>query len=225
MTDWSGRRGEQQSGGDGVPYDQLALAKQRIRWQMRARMAAVAAGARRSASARIAEAVMASDPWRASDAVLAFSATKGEPEIGTVLAASLSQGRILALPRVGADGIVFHRVLRLEQLRPGYRGILEPGADTSRLPAGAWDQALLIVPGVAFDAAGGRLGRGGGHYDRFIAAGRQLEVGWRVVGICLEEQLVDQVPMDTSDERVDEVVTERSWLAAGRGPEYHDCHR
>ena len=188
-------------------------------------MAALSAAAREAASARLSKALVASAAWRASDVVLAFSGTAGEPDTTSVLKGALSEGRLLALPRVIDDGIVFYQVLHLEQLHPGYRGILEPAASAAPLRIGSWRHALLLVPGVAFDIGGRRLGRGGGHYDRYLKVNRQIDVRWRAIGVCFERQLVDEVPVGSHDQSIDDVVTERRWLAGGRGQEYHDPYR
>ena len=63
---------------------------------------------------------------------------------------------------------------------------------------------LVLVPGVGFDRAGNRLGRGGGHYDRTFVAG-----GPRLVGVCFQLQLVERVPHDSRDRPMDAIVTER----------------
>ena len=69
----------------------------------------------------------------------------------------------------------------------------------------------MLVPGLLFDVDGYRLGRGGGHYDRFLARIRALP-RVAVVGLCFDEQLVESLPRDAWDERVDAVVTERRGL-------------
>jgi len=89
-----------------------------------------------------------------------------------------------------------------EDLAPGRRGVREPRQRRLIEPA-ALD--LIVVPGVAFDGAGGRLGRGAGFYDRFLAA---LPVRvWRI-GVAFDVQIVDRVPMEEHDARLDVVVSE-----------------
>ena len=70
---------------------------------------------------------------------------------------------------------------------------------------------VLLVPGLAFDRRGGRLGRGGGLYDRYLAG-----FGGVSIGLCWEGQLVDRVPREPHDEPVDYVVTELSAYGHGR---------
>lgn len=101
-----------------------------------------------------------------------------------------------------------------KQLAPGYCGILEP------LPAlvatGACDPGIIdvaIVPGSVFDRFGGRLGYGGGYYDRFLATDAPRAVR---VGVAFELQMVDRVPVEAHDQFMDFVVTEKN---------LYDCRR
>ena len=74
-------------------------------------------------------------------------------------------------------------------------------------PQGAsWNRAidLILVPGCGFDLEGGRLGRGGGYYDRFLAG----QVGVLKVGLCFECQMIDRLPTEAHDQSVDLIVTE-----------------
>jgi 5-formyltetrahydrofolate cyclo-ligase len=98
---------------------------------------------------------------------------------------------------------------------------LEHGAAMARGPLGIHEPAspelvetveLILVPGVAFDPAGGRLGRGGGYYDRILAALGDVPVR---IGMAFDFQVVSRVPVDRHDERVDAVVTETRCLRCG----------
>ena len=82
-------------------------------------------------------------------------------------------------------------------------GILEPTASEAR-PPGEID--LVIAPGLAFDRAGNRLGRGGGYYDRFLA---QDELRAVVCGVAFNEQVISDLPTDERDRRVGMLVTDR----------------
>ncbi len=72
---------------------------------------------------------------------------------------------------------------------------------------------LVVVPGVAFDAQGNRLGRGGGFYDRFL---KRLAPTAATVGLAFDQQIIDQVPVDDRDIRVDMVVTDRRLTVSPR---------
>lgn len=109
------------------------------------------------------------------------------------------------LPKVGA----LWRRMTLRRVRScssdlvrGAYGIMEPKASCSRRSACGMD--LLIIPGVAFDRKGGRLGRGGGYYDKLLSDAKKVTK----IGLCFREQLVKKVPMTARDVRMDKVITD-----------------
>lgn len=133
--------------------------------------------------------------WREARTICAFCAISGEPDI-------LDPWPIdkrIALPRVQGDEMSFHWISGRDELVPGRFGIWEPSPEAS--PAG-FSFDLILVPGMAFDRRGGRLGRGRGYYDRFLASASGF-----LAGICFDDQLVPEVPCDSHDVRMNEVVT------------------
>ena len=106
--------------------------------------------------------------------------------------------KILILPTVVGDDIIPVEYGQDTTFAVGDFNILEPQNDPY---TGGFD--LIVVPGVAFDRQGNRLGRGKGYYDRFLS--QHLDV--RRIGICFDFQLVDEVPAEPFDIRMDEVLT------------------
>jgi len=133
--------------------------------------------------------------WQKARSVSVFAALPGEPD---VLDPWPSDKRI-ALPRVHGEELDFHWTAGRAGLVPGRFGILEPSADSP--PAGCGFD-LILVPGIAFDRCGGRLGRGRGYYDRFLARASGF-----VAGVCFDEQLIGKVPLEAHDVRMDAIVT------------------
>ena len=158
------------------------------------------------------------EPYRASRVVMAYMACRGElclePAIGDVL----KSGKALVLPRCEADGIMTARRIRaMSDLLPGAYGLLEPGeACEIADPAGI---DLILVPGVAFDACGHRLGQGAGYYDRFLPGTRAV-----CAGICHNFALIDHVPSQAHDIPMDYVITPGGIMTPGKdttgGPEH-----
>lgn len=146
-------------------------------------------------SASLAERLRGWTFWQSAACVCAFSALAGEPDV----LASWPDGKRIALPRVEGDDLKFHWVAGRAELQPGRFGILEPAAEAPDAGSG-FD--LILVPGMAFDLRGGRLGRGRGFYDRFLPTARGLRVG-----VCFEDQIVDDVPSEAHDLRMDFLVT------------------
>ncbi len=99
----------------------------------------------------------------------------------------------------------FYQVTALGQMRAGYKGIPEPGElPASRYRLNKNEDTLMIVPGVAFDISGYRLGYGKGFYDRFLADRRQIST----MALAYACQLVDELPHDAHDIKMDKIVTE-----------------
>jgi 5-formyltetrahydrofolate cyclo-ligase len=89
-------------------------------------------------------------------------------------------------------------------LRPGPRGVLEPNpAKCKAVPIEHID--IAIIPGIAFDEKGGRIGSGMGYYDRLIP---DLAITTRKVALAFEEQIIQQVPMESHDKHVDIIITD-----------------
>lgn len=114
----------------------------------------------------------------------------------------------LALPRIDSGRMTFHRIAALDGLTKGAHGVLEPavGEGTLVLPGEA---AVVLVPGMAFDRKGGRLGRGGGFYDRLLVEGH---LHARRIAVCYACQVVERVPVEPHDMEVDAIVTEDGWI-------------
>lgn len=109
------------------------------------------------------------------------------------------------------------------ELVSGSWGILEPGAACPLWPVEQWTQLdWVIVPGLAFDLAGGRIGYGGGYYDRFTEVLQQQCVrtgtsGPAFVAFAFPGQIVDHIPMESADLRVDKLITVDGVISTGRG--------
>lgn len=176
-------------------------AKAAWRARIRPRLAGLDAQERRAASAALCAAVAASPLWRSAPAVGLYFARPDEPDVGPLLAEALGSGRLVAVPRWNASAYQWARVQRLpEDCRPGRFGILEPRPESPSVPPDALD--LVLVPGVAFDARGRRLGRGGGFYDRLLAGHRGARVG-----VCFDGQLVAELPAEPHDVGMSYLVT------------------
>ena len=129
--------------------------------------------------------------------VLAYSAMPDE--VATDGFISLwSDIKEIVLPVVDGDRLILRRY-DAAKLKPGYRGILEPSEEADIIPPEAID--LAIIPGMAFDEDGHRLGRGGGFYDRLIP-----QLHCPLIGICFSCQLVPSVPVESFDQPLDQII-------------------
>jgi len=112
----------------------------------------------------------------------------------------LDAGTEVAIPRIIRRGVMEARRLdSLDDLVPGRFRV--PTCDGPVI-----EPSLVLVPGLAFNRSGGRLGYGAGFYDRWLSAHPA-----RTIGVCFEAQLVDDLPLEPHDHPLDAVLTERGW--------------
>jgi 5-formyltetrahydrofolate cyclo-ligase len=188
--------------------------KSALRRELLALRNAVPAGERQARDTAINRAVEGHAWFRRARVVLGFYPIGSEPNLRLALAEALRLGKTVALPRcVPATGeLRFHAVESLEGLLPGAHGIPAPpqGAPPCRPPPGS---CLLLVPGIAFDRAGCRLGYGKGYYDRFLSRfqGHSL-------GICCDALLCGALPREPHDRAVESVITEKGAYYEQRRP-------
>ncbi|MBD5641287.1 MAG: 5-formyltetrahydrofolate cyclo-ligase [Desulfovibrio sp.] len=156
---------------------------------------------------RLCQANLLESPlWRKARAVALYAAIRGEADTALLLDAALKTGKKLFLPRItdAARGEMrLAPCLALAKLTPGIWNIPEPepGPEPESLD-------LIVMPGLAFDNSGRRLGYGGGYYDRYLA--RRPDLAPCRAGLCLSFQIVPRVPADKWDACVDSICSERS---------------
>jgi 5-formyltetrahydrofolate cyclo-ligase len=171
---------------------------------MARRCRAIPADEARAAGEAVAARVAGLAELQAAGTVGLYAALPDEVPTRALFESLRRSGRSALLPRIVGDRLEFVPVERWEELVPGRYGVLAPPA--ARAAVSAID--LALVPGRAFDRAGRRLGRGGGHYDRTFAC----DTGEHpvLIGIAYEVQMVEEVPRAAHDARVSAVVTERA---------------
>jgi len=181
--------------------------KLRLRRVMRSRLGELTAEQARAAGAAIADRLARSELWHEATRVGVFASRSDEVDTSLLIERILCAGKQLLLPRTtDSDGLEFVAVADVSQLRAGRFGIREPSPES---PVVRPDQTtLLLVPGLAFDRDGGRLGRGGGYYDRTLTRLLGRELRPILIGAGFSFQLVERVPMTTLDVRLDGVVSD-----------------
>jgi 5-formyltetrahydrofolate cyclo-ligase len=181
-----------------VAVDLLAT-KRAMRADIRARLERMAPARRALEEELVTAAIQDAPEWRAAGTVLLYRSVA--PEFSTVGLANGAwrSGKRVLFPRVTPNGLTLHAVEGWHGFEVGPLGIPQPFAT----PAVAPEEAdLAIVPGVAWDRRGGRLGRGGGHYDRLLPG---LTGTW---GVGFDVQVVPGVPRETHD-----LAVQRVWAA------------
>ncbi len=151
--------------------------------------------------------------YRQSRAILLYSTHEREVATNALFADASAAGKSIYYPRLTAerDRLEIVAVRDLATLRPGSYGILEPQGEEIANPRDL-DRLLICVPGLAFSLSGVRLGRGGGHYDRLLAAVAPPAVA---AGLAYSFQLLDELPSRPHDRRLDFIVTESALHPTG----------
>jgi 5-formyltetrahydrofolate cyclo-ligase len=188
--------------------------KTELRRALRARRAALAPAARREAARRLAVHVAATDAFRVSRRIAAYLTNNGEIDPARVLVRAQRMGKRCFLPvlsRRSWDRLWFAPIEPGVHFRPNRFGILEPQVPAVRLVR-ADELDLILMPLVAFDARGNRLGMGGGFYDRSLEflAQRHRWHKPRLLGLAYEFQRVDNLTPDGWDIPLDGVVTDNA---------------
>ena len=181
----------------------VTQAKHDLRSRMRAVRAAIPPEERLRLAAEVEARLRELPGLQAARTVLLFSSFGTEIPTSGTISRLRSEGRRVLLPYLEED------TLEAAEARPGDELVASgygPKEPSNRIAVASAEIDAVIVPGLAFDRRGHRLGYGGGHYDRYL---RRLGSGPLRAGIGFAVQLVESVPAESGDERVDLVVTDK----------------
>ncbi len=186
---------------------EVRAAKEVLRREVRARLRRLSGEARACESGRIRERLETSLAFQRARCVLGYVALGSEPDVWEVLERAMARGVEVAVPRwdEGSRSYAAVRAPRAGEWVIGPHGAREPGAEATVLAFERLD--LVLVPGLAFDRSGRRLGRGHGYFDRMLARATQA-LRW---GIGWDLQVVDAVPAEAHDMSMDALVTPGGW--------------
>jgi 5-formyltetrahydrofolate cyclo-ligase len=170
----------------------------------------------RELSERVQQHLLDTPGYLAAAKVVLYAPLGREVDTALIAADALRSRRRLYYPTVDRkrQRLVLGAVSDPGELRPGAFGISEPPT-VGALEPKELGAALVCVPGIAFTPAAARLGRGGGYYDRLLAA---LEREAVTAGLSYSFQLIDRLPEQAHDRRLDLVVTESAVYAASAAP-------
>jgi 5-formyltetrahydrofolate cyclo-ligase len=177
-----------------------------MRAQGRAALRALTPEERAAGSQKLCALARELSVFQQARTVLFFSALADEPDLRPLLEESWQRAKVTALPRFDATSGQYQAavVRTAADLVAGRYGVLEPAANCPAVSLNQLD--LVFVPGVAFDFAGGRLGRGKGFYDRLLA-----EVCGHKCGVAYETQVIANVPVEPHDVRLNSLLTPAGW--------------
>mgnify|MGYP000855910693 CR=1 FL=1 len=146
--------------------------------------------------------------------ILVYVSFRSEVETHSFINQALRDGKRIAVPLTISDAklLLPCEIFSLDDLAPRTLGILEPDKNNTN-EVNRKDIDLAVVPGLAFDLHGNRLGFGAGYYDRFLPSLRKDAI---TIGVCFDEQLVEQLPVEVFDVPLDGVLTNLELIQTNR---------
>ena len=151
-------------------------------------------------SQTITEHLLRTNEFQSALCVAIYLAIKGEVQTTGIIEAALKQNKRIVLPVINDGKMEFRLFTGAESLSIGAFGIAEP-RDSALIQPSQID--LFIVPGIAFDRTGNRMGRGKGYYDKYLA-----EICKPIIGLCFGFQLFDSIPAESHDVKMRMIVSE-----------------
>ena len=176
--------------------------KKALRREIGAKKRAMAAAEIENRSRILAEKLYETEQYKTARSLYAYLSFNQEVRTNPIIERAWADGKRVAVPKVIGDSMVFIWIDSFDGLAPqGVFSIMEPIGD---VPVADDETALVLMPGLAFDPQGHRVGYGGGYYDRFL----EREPNHPLVALCYDFQLYDRLETDPHDVPVDVVITD-----------------
>ena len=173
--------------------------KKELRSKIREQKRAMTPQQIESASQKLVELFLATEQYRQAKTIYGYLPYNQEVRTVPLLEQALADGKKVAVPKIYGDEMRFIYLADLNQVEKGYSGILEP---IENGPLGDDPTALVLMPGIAFDKEGHRIGYGGGFYDKFLAK----EPNHPTVALCYDFQMMPHLETEAYDIPVDRVI-------------------
>jgi len=151
----------------------------------------------------IIEKVIQHPAYQNAQCVICYIDAKGEVKTGELIEHAWKHGKQVAVPKVHGNDMKFYYISSYEQLESGTFGIPEPKISCPELTC-IPENSVVIMPGVAFDMNGNRIGYGKGYYDRYFA----VQTNLYKIALAFSMQIVPEIISDSFDIRADYVITE-----------------
>lgn len=155
-------------------------------------------------SNRICERLILSPEFEEADCVLLYADFKNEVMTKNIFDECIRKKKKVFFPKCDDNTMTFYQVISIGELQDGMWGIKEPVNTNLPYSYNEMLNTLIVVPGVAFDVRGYRIGYGKGYYDRFLNDKQLINK----VGLCFSEQLIEELPTDIHDIKMDKIVME-----------------
>jgi 5-formyltetrahydrofolate cyclo-ligase len=193
---------------EGAPQDlRIHEAKAALRKQVEERLTSLTPEQRARASAKACQRLERQRVWQKAGFVMFYAPRNDELDVASLLEKALAAGKRAALPQFDRQTRSYRMCevrCPLSEVPVGYYGIREPGAGGGIISPNQLD--LILVPGVAFDLSGRRLGRGRGYYDQLLSGVQAIKCG-----LCFDEQVYAQIPVEPHDILLNCILTPTRW--------------
>lgn len=176
--------------------------KKQIRRRILKRRESLSKDEWRRKSDKVIEELIAQPIYKESNTIYSYVSYRNEPDTWRFIIYSLKAGKKVAVPKVIGNEMKFYYICGIEELAEGYKGIFEPPETNEEATE---DNALLIMPLVAFDREKHRLGYGGGFYDRYL----QKYPNHFKIGIGFSFQEAESIPAEKYDVSPDSIWTDK----------------
>ena len=180
--------------------------KAEIRKELLRRRDRIPLKVRKAKNRIIRESLLSLEEFRNAGIIFLFASFRTEVDTTELIKILLSMGKHVVLPKVNTyrHDLLLFEVRDFADLTPGYMGIPEPSTGARQMSIN--DVDIVIIPGAGYDAAGNRIGYGGGYYDRLLSG---MEKNVPIVAPAYEEQIIDSIPSEPHDIKVQMIVTDR----------------
>ena len=178
------------------------MTKRELRQQIRTQKRRLSAAEMAVMSEVICSKVLALASWQEAGTLLLFYPLPDEVDVRMLIKDAFERGKRVLLPVVKGDELELHLYEGEASLKEGAFGIMEPTGPLFA-PKHYDEIELAVIPGMAFDSAGHRLGRGKGYYDRLLP---HLKAA-KLIGICFSFQFLEEVPAEAHDISVCKVIS------------------
>jgi 5-formyltetrahydrofolate cyclo-ligase len=154
-----------------------------------------------------------SEFYKNAKTIFAFVSFKSEVDTHKIIKYAIQDQKTICVPKIKSKetGIEIFKINTFDELKKGYFSILEPLESCPSIDSNDLD--LILMPGVAFDRKGGRLGYGAAFYDRFLTG---MNKAVDKIALAYHFQVIDNIPMDEHDVRIDGVITEKEIIVANK---------
>ena len=188
--------------------EEIGAAKIQIRKDIAKKISAISANAIAEKIKAIEDMLFEFANFLEAKIALLYVSSDYEVQTKNIVKRSYEYRKVVVLPAFDPEHFSI-KLLKVDkprkELKLGPRGVLEPDAKKCKIvPIDRID--IAIIPGLAFDEKGGRIGTGKGYYDRLIP---RLAITTRKVALTLEEQIIPQIPMESHDKHVDIIITDQ----------------